>query len=125
MSTVFWEFPTQENWRRIHNASTFKKIYLILDSLESSEHLTGDFARDLELKGWLYELRQRIEDTAISYFFIMFYYKKGIPDKRWSISPGANGESVQYYPDFKEVHFHIKMWFDYFSDTLYYKLFSA
>lgn len=120
-----FEFPTREDWKRIHSASAFKKIYPILDSLESSEHLTGDFARDLELKGWLYELRQRIEDTAISYYFMMFYYKKGIPDKRWYISPGINGASVQYYPDFEEVHYSIKVWFDYFSDALYYKLFSA
>ncbi len=56
---------------------------------------------------------------------MMFYYEKGIPDKRWYSSPGMNGASVQYYPDFEEVHFHIKMWFDFFSDTLYYKLFSA
>ncbi len=55
----------------------------------------------------------------------MFYYEKGIPDKRPWISPGKNGASVQYFPDFKEVHHSIKMWFDYFSDTLYYKLFSA
>ena len=125
MSTELFEFPTREDWKRIHSVSAFTKIYSVLDSLESSEHLTGDFARDLELKGWFYEIRQRIKDTAISYFFMMFYYEKGIPDKRWYISPGTSGESVQYYPDFEEVHFHIKMWFDFFSDTLYYKLFSA
>jgi hypothetical protein len=55
----------------------------------------------------------------------MFYYKKGIPDKRWFVSPGQDGSSMQYYPDFEEVHYSIKIWFDYFSDTLYYKLFSA
>ena len=125
MSTELFEFPTREDWKRIHSVSAFKKIYSVLDSLESSEHLTGDFARDLELKGWFYEIRQRVEDTAISYFFMMFYYEKGIPDKRWYSSPGINGASVQYYPDFEEVHFHIKRWFDFFSDTLYYKLFSA
>ena len=125
MSTELFEFPTREDWKRIHSVSAFTKIYSVLDSLESSEYLTGDFFRDLELKGWFYEIRQRIQDTAISYFFMMFYYEKGIPDKRWYISPGTSGESVQYYPDFKEVHWHIKMWFDFFSDTLYYKLFSA
>jgi hypothetical protein len=56
---------------------------------------------------------------------MVFYYEKGIPDKRWYILPVTKGESVQYYPDFKEAHFHIKAWFDFFSDTLYYKLFSA
>ena len=125
MNNALFEFPTREDWKRIHSVSAFTKIYSVLDSLESSEHLTGDFARDLELKGWFYEIRQRIKDTAISHFFMLFYYEKGIPDKRWYISPGTSGESVQYYPDFEEVHWHIKMWFDFFSDTLYYKLFSA
>ena len=32
---------------------------------------------------------------------------------------------MQFYPDFEDVHYAIKMWFDYFSDTFYYKLFSA
>ena len=125
MNTEIFEFPVREDWKRIPSASAFKKIYSVLDRLESSEHLPGDFARDLELKGWFYEIRQRVGDTAISYFFMMFYYEKGIPDKRPWISPGKNGASVQYFPDFKEVHYSIKMWFDYFSDTLYYKLFSA
>ena len=125
MSTVFFEFPTREDWRRIYNASAFEKIFPVLDSFGAKEHATDDFAKTIELSGWLYEIRQRISDTARSYCFMMFYYEKGIPDKRWYISPGTKGESVQYYPDFKEAHFHIKAWFDFFSDTLFYKLFSS
>ena len=64
-------------------------------------------------------------DVATSYVLTMFYYGKGIPDKRWYISPGRNGASIQYYPDFADVHFQIKAWFDFYSDVLYYKLFSA
>lgn len=125
MSTGYFEFPTKEDWKRIYNASAFEKIFSVLDSFGAKEHTTDDFAKTIELSGWLYEIRQRISDTARSYCFMMFYYEKGIPDKRWYISPGTKGESVQYYPDFKEAHFHIKAWFDFFSDTLYYKLFSA
>lgn len=125
MSTGYFEFPTKEDWKRIYNASAFKKIFSVLDSFGAKEHTPDDFAKTIELNGWLYEIRQRISDTARSYCFMMFYYEKGIPDKRWYISPGTEGESVQYYPDFKEAHFHIKAWFDFFSDTLYYKLFSA
>ncbi|MGD0879869.1 MAG: Cthe_2314 family HEPN domain-containing protein [Anaerolineales bacterium] len=48
-----------------------------------------------------------------------------IPDKRWFISPGRKGESIEYYPDFQKVHYSIKNWFDFFTDTFYHKLFSA
>lgn len=125
MSTGYFEFPTKEDWKRIYNASAFEKIFLVLDSFRAKEHTTGDFAKTLELSGWLYEIRQRISDTARSYCFMMFYYEKGIPDERWYISPGTKGESIQYYPDFNKEHWHIKAWFDFYSDTLYYKLFSA
>lgn len=125
MNAEFFEFPKQKDWKQIHNVSAFKKIYSVLDSLKFGEDPTDDFTRVLELKRWLYEMRKRVEDTAISYFFLMFYYEKGIPDRQWYKSPGTNGASVQYFPDFEEVHYSIKKWFDYFSDTLYYKLFSA
>lgn len=56
---------------------------------------------------------------------MMFYYQKGIPDQRWFIQPGRDGKSIEYYPDFQERHFHIKGWFDFYSDILYFKLFSS
>lgn len=124
-STGYFEFPTKEDWKRIYNASAFNKIYSMLDGLEDKEHTTLCFTQNIELSGWLYELRQGIGDIAISYCFMMFYYEKGIPDGRPYISPGTNGESIQYCPDSEPIHFHIKAWFDFFSDTLYYKLFSA
>ncbi|HOY10312.1 MAG TPA: Cthe_2314 family HEPN domain-containing protein, partial [Candidatus Omnitrophota bacterium] len=44
---------------------------------------------------------------------------------RWSVSPGRDGCSVEYFPDFENIHYEIKKWFDYYSDVFYYKLFSA
>ena len=61
----------------------------------------------------------------MSYVMLCFYFEKGIPDKEWFISPGRNGESVQYFPHFTQYQFQVKSWFDYYVDTFYYKLFSA
>lgn len=80
----------------------------------------------MELQIYLHEVRQRLGGVARSYILMMYYYGKGIPDKRPYVSPSKDGHSVQYYPDFTErQHFHIKGWFDFYSDTFYYKLFSA
>ncbi|GAJ21734.1 unnamed protein product, partial [marine sediment metagenome] len=54
-----------------------------------------------------------------------YYFEKGIPDDEWFISPGKQGESVQYYPHFDKKHFLIKSEFDYYADVFYYKIFSA
>lgn len=38
------------------------------------------------------------------------------------IKEGALGESVQYFPEFKEEHWMRKYWFNYFADTFYLKM---
>ena len=55
----------------------------------------------------------------------MFHFTKGVPDDEWFISPGKNGESIQYYPHFEEKDHFTKAQFDYYADIFYYKLFSA
>ena len=128
MSTIFFGFPSHEDWKRIYNDSPFDRLFSLLDSFQNKGHASqgiDGFTKAIELHGLIYEVQQRLSDVRRSYILMMFYYKQGIPDQRWYISPGRNGESVQYYPDFEERHFHIKGWFDYYSDTLYYKLFSA
>ena len=125
MSSAFFEFPTQEEWERIYKASPFEKLYSKLDDFGSHYAESNDIFTSLEIKGYVYELVQRLADTSKSYNMMMFYYEKGIPDQHWRISPGSRGESIQYFPDFEKHHFYLKAWFDFYSDTLYYKLFSA
>ncbi len=93
MSTGYFEVPTREDWRRIYDASPFPKMFTMMDSFGAVERKTEDFAKILELNGWLYEIRQRMADTAKSYCLMTFYYEKGIPDKRPYITPGQHGDS--------------------------------
>jgi len=124
----YFEFPTNEDWKRLYNAASFDKIFSFLDDFAAKSRpgsgWTG-LTKAIELNGCIYEIQHRLADTSRSHILMMFYYEKGIPDKRWYISPGKNGESVQYFPDFEEEHFYIKGWFDFYSDVFYYKLFST
>ena len=128
MSAGYPEFPTQEDWKRIYSASRFDQIFSLWDGIQARKGPRTDwsgFTKAMQLDGLMYEMRERLVDTARSYVFMMFFYGQGIPDKRWYVSPGNRGQSVQFFPDFKERHFVIKGWFDFYSDTSYYKLFSA
>ena len=123
-----FEFPTSEEWKQIYDRSPLGSVFSVLSnpgSLERIHHSLEDFAKAQEVEDWLYQIHHRMTDVATSYVLTMFYYGKGIPDKRWYISPGKDGASIQYYPDFADVHFRLKAWFDFYSDVLYYKLFSA
>jgi hypothetical protein len=124
----FFIFPTRKDWREILQGSVFSHLEPLIERLEAQDYSTNNKSiifKELEIQSWFIELRNRISDMQISYYFLMFYYGKGIPDNRWNISPGENGSSIQYFPDFKEAHYLLKTWFDYFSDTFYYKLFSS
>jgi len=129
MSADALEFPTKADWKRIYNSSPFQGLFSLLAQFENSDFgkdkKTQDFFAGMELQRYLYEVRQRLEDVVRSYILMMHYYGKGIPDKRSDVSPSKDGHTFQYYPDFTERHFHIKGWFDFYSDTFYYKLFSA
>jgi len=125
---IFPAFPAEDDWNRIYELSSFSKIYELLDDLKEQNQPINDGLEVLdsfELLGWLQHFDHKLSDTARSYIFMMFYYEQGIPDQRGYISPGKNGESIQYLPDFEEKHFLIKGWFDFFSDTTYYKLFTT
>jgi HEPN superfamily protein len=122
------EFPAPKEWRQIYEASCFNRLLSVVDKCRVSGTATTDWnglMKAVECRSLLHELRQRLADVGRCYVFMMLYYQKGIPDDPWAVSPGANGESIQFYPRFEDRHFPIKAWFDFYSDTLYYKLFSA
>jgi hypothetical protein len=125
---MIFEFPSEDDWQRISLTFSFKKLNIPIDSF--SRYGTANNDLDLlftktELEEWTKHLKNRLYDVHMSYVMLCFYFEKGIPDKEWFISPGRNGESVQYFPHFTQYHFQIKSWFDYYVDTFYYKLFSA
>ena len=124
----FFEFPSKDDYQKISKVVSFEKILSYIHNYtnkSSSAKSTKDFIKNIELREWVVQLQNRVADVRKSYVMLTYYYNKGIPDKEWYISPGKEGKSIQYYPHFDEVHFYIKDWFDYYSDTFYYKLFSA
>lgn len=126
MSTDVLEFPTVADWERIYNSSPFKELYSLLSQIDTTNFGIDSYAQEflagMEMEDYLYELKLRFADIVASYIFTMYYYEKGIPDKRWYVS---DGHSIQYFPDFAEIHFHHKRWFNFYSEIFYYKLFSA
>ncbi|MFC1679036.1 Cthe_2314 family HEPN domain-containing protein [Elusimicrobiota bacterium] len=128
MSVEFSKFPSDAAWRKIYASSPFKPMFSLLNEIQYHNPVrkgVDAFAKEIKIQGLLLELQHRLCDAGKSYVLMMFYSKQGIPDKRWHISPGSRGSSVEYFPDFEDRHFEIKGWFDFYADTLYYKLFSA
>lgn len=83
------------------------------------------FKQLIDCEKWQFHLINRLGDVYISYVMAQFYFSKGIPDKPSFLSPGQNGESFQFFPQFEDHHFARKAQFDYYVDVFYYKLFSA
>lgn len=73
----------------------------------------------------IFELNNKVGSIKVSYALCRHYYDKGIPDKPYYISPGKEGESVQYFPNFKDEHWMRLYWFNHFADSVYMKLFSV
>lgn len=71
------------------------------------------------------ELNNKVGSVKVSYALCRHYYDKGIPDKPYYISPGKDGQSVQYFPNFKNKHWMRLYWFNHFADAAYMKLFSV
>jgi hypothetical protein len=122
------EFPTTNDWKRISDASCLDELFMLLKKcrLVHSSDVATDWKairRVVEVRPLLYEVQQRLADVGRSYILMMFYYEKGIPDNPWWAERESGG--VIFYPQFEDRHFRIKEWFDFYSDTLYYKLFSA
>ncbi len=126
-----FEFPTQDDINRIYSTAPFqsfrdmnKRIFALLDKDESAGEFDVMF-KNIETREFLFELHYRLSDIAKSYVLTSYFFEKGIPDEKWFLSPGREGSSIEYFPHFERLHFEIKDWFDYFSDTFYHTFFSA
>ncbi|WP_421383342.1 Cthe_2314 family HEPN domain-containing protein [Bacillus salacetis] len=73
---------------------------------------------------WERLLENRLLSVERNFGYTMFYYYKGIPDDEWYMSPGKNGQSVQYYPHFDEEHYSNHYNFTYFVDTFFLKSYT-
>ena len=77
------------------------------------------------LFAWKIVFNNNWYDVGKSSAFMTYYFSRGIPDRPYFLSPGLEGQSVQYFPYFKKEHFILKDAFDYFSDVFFFKCISS
>lgn len=122
------EFPNETEWRELLIAYPYEELEISEDLFPYTAHPDGSlekFAAGREIFTWTVHLQNRLAQTRWSHMMFMYYFDKGIPDDEWFISPGRQGQSVEYYPHFQKQDHYVKSLFDYYADVFYYKLFSA
>lgn len=121
-------FPTSNDFLEISKGIDFgttnSKI-MALEQIENENDVIWSMMYGIQSRNFVIELQNRWADAARSYILLRFYYDVGIPDDEWFLSPGKNGESIEYFPHFNEQDHITKEWFDYYADMFYYKIFSA
>lgn len=128
MDMEYKGFPDPGDWQRLLATSPFGRALELAKGLRLAQsNIKGvdAFVEAIQIDSLLYEMSQRLGGAVTGHALMMFYYEQGIPDKRWYESPSKDGHSIGYFPEFKEHHFELKAWFDFYADTFYYKLFSA
>ena len=119
-----FELLSQEEWDKYLDSYLFKKMYIDPDSFSVAEDFMSKMVFDNYIKNYIRQHNNKVGTLNVSYALCRHYFDKGIPDDPWFISPGEHGESVQYMPKFKPKDWLIRYWFSYFSEAVYFKLFS-
>lgn len=74
---------------------------------------------NIDIYHWEILLNNRILQVNNNFGYANFYYYKGIPDKRWHISPHKPGQTGEYFPDFQDYHYSNLYNFHYFVDVFF------
>ncbi len=119
-----FETLTQDEWDKFLDVDFFENMYIKENALGASENILQNFFAP-RLNELIKEHNNKVGSLRMTYAICRHYYDKGIPDDPWYISPGKNGESMQYFPEFKEEHWMRKYWFNFFVDAFYLKISSV
>ncbi len=117
-----FELLTQEEWNQYLGEEK-------IDSIMIDKSMFDKFSDRIMMHPILMEeinaLNNKVGSIKVSYALCRHYYDKGIPDNPYYISPGKEGQSVQYFPNFESEHWMRLYWFNHFADAAYMKLFSV
>ncbi|MGB4469330.1 MAG: Cthe_2314 family HEPN domain-containing protein [Tepidanaerobacteraceae bacterium] len=119
-----FELLSQEEWDKYLDSYLFKNMYIDPDSFSVAEDFMSKIVFDNHIKNYIRQHNNKVGTLNVSYALCRHYFDKGIPDDPWFISPGEHGESIQYMPKFKPKDWLVRYWFSYFSEAVYFKLFS-
>lgn len=117
-----FETPTQEEWNLYLSDAAMSSIIIDKNKFDAYKNQIMMYPILMEE---IEALNNKVGSMKISYALCRHYFDKGIPDDPYFISPGNNGESVQYFPNFQEEHWMRLYWFNHFAETVYTKLFSV
>ncbi|WP_347297575.1 Cthe_2314 family HEPN domain-containing protein [Dolosigranulum savutiense] len=117
-----FELLSDEEWNNYLSTTIFEDMLISINLFEKYRKRIFLYPRLSEI---INGHNNKIKDLKITYALCRHYYDKGIPDDPWYISPGSNGESVQYFPQFEKEHQMRRYWFNHFSESLYLKFFSV
>lgn len=124
-------FPTDEEFGAIQRKYPVPELELVSHDIipvVTAKFSSGDLDTlfsPLEINDWILHLVNRMIQARDSYHLMMFYYDRGIPDERPFESPGANGESIVFFPDFSDDDHINKASFNFYADTFFSKLYSS
>lgn len=123
MANTF-EAPTKDEWEKYLGSVWFKDMLIDPARFDVAKDVMSDL---LFKQGICEHIRihaNKVDVLGLSYVLCRHYFDKGIPDEPWYISPGKNGSSIQYMPEFKDGDDFTHSWFLYHCEAVYYKLFS-
>lgn len=107
-------YPADSDWNELVRNKKAQLDNIGFDNFSNKINLF-DFA-EVELTYWKKEFNNRAGDLQTSYVMMMHYYKQGIPDDEWYISPGKKGNTVDYFPHFNLRHFGLLYWYGFYLD---------
>lgn len=119
-------FPTDAEYGAIQAKYPVPQLALVEASIEKQFAAYDSlFFGEMTLGEWFIHLANRMIQAREAYHLMLYFFDLGIPDDRAFISPGKNGASVEYLPDFSDDDYSKKAWFDFYADAFAFKLFSA
>lgn len=122
----YLKYPTKAERDEIANMFPIIKDLYLKAPLKNREITNvDDFLSSDTSESWIRLFNNRLGEIRFTYFLIMYYYNKGIPDYEWQKSSITEGNKIEYYPLFDSKDFYHKFYFDYYVDAFYSKFFSA
>lgn len=119
-----FELLTQEEWDKYLDTHIFDDMRIDAGVFGVSTNGLPNLSHP-RLSEMIQDHDNKVGSLVITYALCRHYFDKGIPDDPWYISPGSEGQSIQYMPLFKDEHWMRRYWFNYFSDTYYLKISSV
>ncbi|GEM_PF-1915132 len=121
--SIRYKFPNHDELRDVAQEHSFEDLASMAQVLTQGRRDYSEFVPYAQI--WAHYLFSRISDVRFSFWLLEYYYRQGIPDEEWWISPGRAGSSIEYFPHFNDNDYATKQLFDYFTDCFYLHLFAT